>query len=41
MEVLEDFTQTLTSDLLKAAANKYLSGENFMQFVLLPEKEGQ
>jgi zinc protease len=41
MDVLEDFTKTLNSDLLKAAANKYLSGENFMQFLLLPEKEGQ
>lgn len=41
MDVLEEFTQSLNSDLLKAAANKYLSGENFMQFLLLPEKEGQ
>ena len=29
----------ISKDTLKEAANKYLSGENFAQFVLYPKKE--
>ncbi len=39
LEVLENYTKRLNSDLMKAAAQKYLNTENFMQFLLLPETE--
>lgn len=41
LEVLESYTKKLNSELLKAAARKYLDTENFMQFLLLPEEEKQ
>lgn len=41
LKVLEEYTSSLDSDLLKAAARKYLDTENFMQFVLLPEPDKQ
>ncbi|MBX2876268.1 MAG: insulinase family protein [Saprospiraceae bacterium] len=39
LEVLEEYTEKLDSDLLKKAARKYLNTENFMQFLLLPESD--
>ncbi|MEZ5044382.1 MAG: insulinase family protein [Saprospiraceae bacterium] len=38
LNALEEYTKQLNSDLLKAAANQYLGGENVMQFVLMPEE---